>query len=306
MANVMRLAKKPIRNFEKYIDDAKLILEGDILPGYAAVLNIYGLIYNSKQSEDKWRRNYWLETAEDLCEKSMLIGQVIGDQARFSRSANALSLVKIEIAKVNQDRNKIIESIDLLERILPNREAASDLLLCFQINRNLGMAHNIKMDLAETNDEKIEEQRLSEEHYTNSKKYSNLGTKRIGQNLEIIFREGERLFKLEDYSKAMPKFEEYVKDQRIPYRKATGLMYLGDTYYKFGNIKMALESFEELVQIYENMEKIQNEMLIGSPEVRVRAKENLSKAIEFFEQINEGKFLYRAKYILSNISDRTP
>ncbi|RZN34671.1 MAG: hypothetical protein EFT35_09150 [Methanophagales archaeon ANME-1-THS] len=139
MANVMRLAKKSISDVEEYVRETKQMLEREILPGYAATLNILGLVCYQKRFEEEWKRGYWLEIASDLCEKSMRIGEIIGDQSRIARAGNALALILDDQSKLHRDKDKNIQAIKLLESILPKREAAADLRLCFQINRNLGV-----------------------------------------------------------------------------------------------------------------------------------------------------------------------
>lgn len=78
-----------------------------------------------------------VRVANDLCEKSMRIGEIIGDQAWIARAGNALSLVLNDQAKLYRDKDKIIRAVNLLDSLLPGREAAWDLRLCFQILRNL-------------------------------------------------------------------------------------------------------------------------------------------------------------------------
>jgi tetratricopeptide (TPR) repeat protein len=282
MANVMRLAKKSISDVEEYVKDAKQILEREILSGYAATLNILGLIYYQKRFEEEWRRGYWLEVADNLCEKSMRVGEIIGDQARIARAGNALSLVLNDQADLHHDRDKIIKAINLLESILPGREAAADLRLCFQINRNLGVTHKTKISLAETEAEKEEEQKISEKYFTESRKYAEIGKERVGQRLETIYREGMLYFELGDQSKAISLFEEYTEKQEIPDRKATGLRFLGLARSKSGKNEQAFQPFAEMVCIYEEMIDTQREDLKGNPDRKRMAKENLSEAIDFF------------------------
>lgn len=82
-----------------------------------------------------------VRVANDLCEKSMRIGEIIGDQAWIARAGNALSLVLNDQAKLYRDKDKIIRAVNLLDSLLPGREAAWDLRLCFQILRNLEVMH---------------------------------------------------------------------------------------------------------------------------------------------------------------------
>lgn len=290
MANVMRLGKKPISDVEEYVRKAKQTLEREILPGYVATLNILGLVCYQKRFEEEWKRGYWLEIANDLCEKSMKIGEIISDQSRVARAGNALSLILDDQAKLHRDKDKNIQAIKLLESILPKREAAADLRLCFQINRNLGVTHKTKISFVETEDDKEKEKKLSEKYFNESRKYTIGEQERLGQRLETIYREGELHFELDNLSKAIPLLEEYRRKQEIPDRKATGLKLLGLAYAKSGENERASQAFEEIVQIYEEMPDAQRKELRGNPDRMLRAKENLLGTIKFFEQ-NKDNFV---------------
>ncbi len=295
MGNVMRLAKKSISEVEKHLREAKELLEREILPGYAATLNILGLVSYQKRFEEKWRREYWLENARDLCEKSMRIGEIIGDQARIARAGNALSLVLNDQAELHHDKGKIIQAIDLLESILPEREAAADLRLCFQIHRNLGLTHKTKMSFVETEAEKAVEQETSEKHFAESRRYAEMGKERPGQRLETIYREGMLYFETGNQSKAIPMLDTYVKKQGIPDRRATGLKFLGLAHAESGMDDQASKCFKDIVDIYEEMSDSQLQELRGNPDRKLRAKENLLEAVAYFEQRKNSPMAQRAR-----------
>jgi hypothetical protein len=303
MANVMRLAKKPISIVEEYVREAMQTLEREIAPGYSATLNILGLVSYQKRFEEEWKRAYWLEVASDLCEKSMNMGRIIGDQARIARAGNALSLILDELAKLHCDKDKNTQAIKLLESILPGREAAADLRLCFQINRNLGVTHKTKILFAETEADKAEEKNLSEKYFTESRKYTMGEQERLGQYLETIYREGELHFELGNLSKAVPLLREYVEKQQVPDRKATGLKLLGLAYTKNDENKQASEAFQEVLRIYEEMSDAQREELKGNPDRELRAKENLSEAINFFDKTKDNSMRLKAEKLMDSIEN---
>ena len=189
----------------------------------------------------------------------------------------------------------------MLESILPGREAAADLRLCFQINRNLGVTHKTKISLAETEAEKEEEQKTSEKYFTESRKYAEIGKERVGQRLDTIYREGMLYFELGDQSKAIPLFEEYTEKQEIPDRKATGLRFLGLVRSKSGKNEQAFQPFEEMVCIYEEMIDTQREDLMGNPDRKRMAKENLSEAIDFFEHNGDNFMMQKVRKLINLI-----
>lgn len=301
MANVMRLAGKSVSDAEKYLREAKHALEREMLPGYAAILNILGLVCYGKRFEEEWRREYWLEIANDLCEKSMRIGGIIGDQARIARAGNALSLVLNDQAKLYRDKDKIIRAVNLLDSLLPGREAAWDLRLCFQIRRNLEVTHSTKMLFIEDEDKRNRERQEALKSIVKARRYAEIGQMRMGQYLETFYREGQLQYELGNYSEAVPLLKKYVQEQGIPDRKATGFRFLGLVYAKSGKDDQASESFKEVVRIYEETPDSQREELKRNPDRKLRAKENLSEAIKFFEQQRDEFMTQKAKELIKVI-----
>lgn len=72
-------------------------------------------------------------------------------------------------------------------------------------------------------------------------------------------------------------------------------------YAKSGKDDQASESFKEVVRIYEEMPDSQREELKRNLDRKLRAKENLSEAIKFFEQQRDEFMTQKAKELIKVI-----
>ncbi len=190
-SEAMRYAQQAVGLLENQTPSGSLIEAHKL--AYARCLNVMGLVYFGLASEKD------LLVASELCEKSKLIKEDLGDVEGIGDSENALGLILGEHAWLAARNNRqettplFQHAIDHLRSAIDRRKKTGNTRGCFQHCRNLGLIHSRLASLSTGPSEKKNYVRLTKKDFKDGMSYLN-NTKPEpppGDSLECQFRLGE-------------------------------------------------------------------------------------------------------------------